>query len=71
MPIHHIIFKGVVYEKVGESGKKHKVMEIHDTKAFEPRIHHTAKSESGSKRMEALWAKARSEGKKSIKGVKL
>jgi hypothetical protein len=69
MPIHHIIFKGVVYERIGEKGKKHKVMEIHDTKSFEPKIHHIEKNENARKRMNEKWAEARRLGKKSIKGL--
>lgn len=78
MPVHHIIFRGTIYEAVGKSGRKHKVMEIHhEGKEIEFRHHKEhhekmskeSRSEAARKRMNAKWAEARALGKKSIKGL--
>lgn len=78
MPIHHIIFNGTIYEKTGTTGRKHKVLELENEgslvkfrgdKPKKEKMGSEAKKEAAKRRMDAKWAKARSMGLKSIKGL--
>lgn len=78
MPVHHIIFNGTIYEKTGKSGRKHKILELENKgdlvefrgeKTKKEKMGSEEKREAARKRMNAKWAKARAEGKKSIKGL--